>query len=82
MHYITPYILEDREVDFAVIKEGCLIELIEAKYSDDNISRHLVYYAKRLEPEKATRIVAKLSRPYDKGKIKVVDSITYFREPI
>ena len=73
---------EGREVDFAVIKEGRLIELIEVKYSDDNISKHLVYYAKRLKPEKVTQIVAKLRRPYDKGKIKVVDPITYFREPI
>jgi len=73
---------EGREVDFAVIKEGRLIELIEVKYSDDNISKHLVYYAKRLKPEKVTQIVAKLRRPYDKGKIKVIDPITYFREPI
>ena len=73
---------EGREVDFAVIKEGRLIELIEVKYSDDNISKHLVYYAKRLKPKKATQIVAKLRRPYDKGKIKVVDPINYFREPI
>lgn len=73
---------EGREVDFAVIKEGRLIELIEAKYSDDNISKHLLYYAKRLKPEKVTQIVAKLRRPYDKGQIKIVDPITYFREPI
>lgn len=71
---------EGREVDFAVIKEGHLIELIEAKYSDDNISKHLVYYAKRLKPKKVIQIVAKLRRPYDKGQIKVVDPITYFRE--
>ena len=73
---------EGREVDFAVIKEERLIELIEAKYSDDNISKHLLYYAKRLKPEKVTQIVAKLRRPYDKGQIKVVDPITYFWEPI
>ena len=71
---------EGREVDFAVIKEGRLIELIEAKYSDDNISKHLLYYAKRLKPEKVTQIVANIRRPYDKGQIKVVDPITYFRE--
>ncbi|MDP2643854.1 MAG: ATP-binding protein [Desulfobacterales bacterium] len=73
---------EGREVDFAVIKEGRLEELIEAKYSDDNISKHLLYYAKRLKPEKATQIVANIRRPYDKGQIRVVDPITYFREPI
>ncbi len=73
---------EGREVDFAVIKEGRLIELIEAKHSDENISKHLIYYATRLKPEKATQIVAKIRRPYDKGRIKVVDPITYFRKQI
>jgi hypothetical protein len=73
---------EGREVDFAVIKEGLLIELIEAKYSDENISKHLLYYANRLKPEKATQIVAQIKRPYDKGRIKVVDPITYFRKQI
>jgi hypothetical protein len=69
-------------VDFTIKKEGRLIELIEAKYSDENISKHLLYYAKRLKPKKATQIVAKIKRPYDKGRIKVVDPITYFRKQI
>ena len=70
---------EGREVDFAVLKDGHLEELIEAKYSDDSISRHLQYYAERLRPEKATQIVAKVRRPYDKGRIKVIDPISYFQ---
>lgn len=70
---------EGREVDFAVIKEDSLEELIEVKYTDDRISRHLAYYAERLNPKKATQIVATVNRPYDKGRIKVVDPITYFR---
>lgn len=72
---------EGREVDFAIFKEGRLEELIETKYSDDTISKHLLYYAERLKPEKATQIVAKLKRPYQKGQIKVVDPIRYFLEP-
>lgn len=71
---------EGREVDFAVVKEGRLEELIETKYSDESISKHLIYYAERLKPEKATQIVAKIRRPYDKGRIKVVDPIAYFQE--
>ncbi len=70
---------EGREVDFAVIKDGHLEELIEAKYSDDSISRHLQYYAERLKPAKATQIVAKVRRPYDKGRIKIIDPISYFQ---
>jgi len=73
---------EGREVDFAIIKEGRLEELIEVKYSDENVSKHLLYYAKRLKPNKVTQIVANIKRPYDKGRIKVVDPITYFRKQI
>lgn len=70
---------EGREVDFAIIRDGILEELIEVKYSDENISKHLLYYAERLNPEKATQIVAKLRRPFDNGRIKAVDPVTYFR---
>lgn len=73
---------EGREVDFAIIKEGRLEELIEVKYSDENISKHLLYYAERLKPERATQIVATLKRPFDKGNIKVIDPITYFRQKV
>lgn len=69
---------EGREVDFAIIKEGELEELIEVKYSDDSIARSLSYYADRLNPKKAVQIVSEIKRPYDKGKIRVTDPISYF----
>jgi uncharacterized protein len=69
---------EGREVDFAIVKEGKLEELIEVKYSDDSIARSLSYYAERLNPKKAVQIVAEIKRPYDKGKIRVTDPISYF----
>ena len=70
---------EGREVDFVIVKDGKIEELIEAKYSDETISRSLIYYAKRLKPPKATQIVANLQRPFDKGKVKITDPISYFR---
>ena len=69
---------EGREVDFAIVKEGVLEELIEVKYSDDAISRPLSYYTERLKPKKATQIVAGIKRPYDKGGIRVTDPVSYF----
>ncbi len=69
---------EGREVDFAIVKDGELEELIEVKYSDDSIARSLSYYANRLNPKKVTQIVAEIKRPYDKGKIRVCDPISYF----
>ena len=71
---------EGREVDFAILKEGLLEELVEVKYSDENISRSLLYYAQRLKPQKATQVVAKLKRPYDKNGISVIDPLSYCRD--
>ena len=70
---------EGREVDFVIVKEGELEELIEAKFSDENISKPLLYYAKRLNPKRATQIVATIKRPYDKNRIKVTDPVSYFQ---
>jgi hypothetical protein len=69
---------EGREVDFVVVRDGYIEELIEVKYSDTSVSKHLQYYANKLNPEKATQIVCKLKRPYSSGKIEVVDPISYF----
>lgn len=71
---------EGREVDFVILKEGMIEELIEVKFSEDKISKHLKYYAQKLNPPKATRIVAKLKHPYSSGKINVVEPATYFRQ--
>ena len=73
---------EGREVDFLIVKEGKIEELIEVKFSEDNISNSLRYYAERLNPPKATQIVANLRRPYDKGKIKVTGPISYFQNKL
>jgi predicted AAA+ superfamily ATPase len=71
---------EGREVDFVILKEGIIEELIEVKFSDDKISKHLKYYAEKLNPRKATQIVANLKHPYSSGRINVVDPIIYFRQ--
>ena len=69
---------EGREVDFAVLKDGKLEELIEVKYSDEDISRSLSYYSERLKPKTSTQITANLKRSYDKNGIRVTDAISYF----
>ncbi len=75
---------EGREVDFVILRDGIIEELIEVKFSGDSVSKHLKYYAERLNPEKATQIVAKLKRPYSSGKIDITGPVDYFlknREP-
>ena len=70
---------EGREIDFVVIKENRLEELIEVKFADANISKSLRYYADRLKPPKAIQIVADLRRPFDQGGIRVTDPLSYFQ---
>ena len=70
---------EGREVDFLILKEGIIEELIEVKLSDNRVSKHLKYYAEKLNPVKATQIVANLKHSYSSGKIQVLDPATYFK---
>lgn len=60
---------EGREVDFAILKEGKILELVEVKYSEESFSRGLVYYANRLKPLKARQIVATLKNSKSKGDL-------------
>jgi uncharacterized protein len=69
---------EGREVDFAVLKDGVIDELIEVKFSDEHISRSLKYYAEKLNPRVATQLVMTLRRPFSKGKLEVTNPQTYF----
>lgn len=62
---------EGREVDFAILKDGTLQELIEVKYQETEISRSLQYYSEKLQPQRARQIVATLNRAYSKGKLTV-----------
>lgn len=73
---------EGREVDFVILKENQIDELVEVKWADENISKSLLYYAERLQPRKATQVVARLKRPYDQGKIRVRDPFSYFRSEV
>jgi len=69
---------EGREVDFLILKEGIVEELIEVKFSDEQISKSLLYYSERIKPKRVTQIVANLKRSYSKGRITVIDPISYF----
>ena len=74
---------ERREVDFAILREGALRELIEVKVGDKKVSRGLRYYAQRLRPEKATQIVATLKNSFDAHGVTVVGPVEYFcGEPV
>lgn len=73
---------EGREVDFVILKDGKIEELIEVKYAEKKITRSLLYYAERLQPGRATQIVADMRNPYNKGGILVTDPFSYFTNKI
>lgn len=68
-------------MDFCIVKDGEVEELVEAKLSDTNVSLPLQYYAQRLMPQRALQIVAELKKPYSKGKIAVETAIDALSSP-
>ena len=67
---------ESREVDFIILKNHKVFALIEAKFSDDKISRSLQYYSERLKPKHSLQIVAQLKQEYKQGHCRVVSPQT------
>jgi uncharacterized protein len=69
---------EGREVDFAWVEEGKVRELIEVKLSDDSLHKPLVYYAQRLNPNRATQIVFNIKRSFSKAQLDVISPMERF----
>ena len=70
---------EGREVDFLILKEGRPFALIDAKLSQDKISRSLKYYSKKLRPSHSLQVVAHLKREYKQGLCRAVGPQTALR---
>lgn len=73
---------EKREVDFVILKDGKVEELIEAKYSESSLSSSLVYYAGRLKPTRVCQIVATLKRGFSSGKAEIMTPYERFGRPL
>jgi len=65
---------DGREVDFAIIKNKKPIELIAAKWSETQASRHLIYYAEKLKISKARQIINRKGYRHVRGALEVLDS--------
>ena len=68
---------DGREVDFVIIIDHQVIELIEVKLQDTTPTRGLRYYSHRLKPRYATLLVAKGIRHYDVDNIRVLNILDY-----
>ncbi|MBI5498805.1 MAG: ATP-binding protein [Deltaproteobacteria bacterium] len=69
---------EGHEADFLLEREGKIVELVEAKVGDPEVGRGLRYFAQRLRPAKASRIVRDLKRPWSDHGIEVTDALAAF----
>ncbi len=70
---------EGREVDFVVVKDGVVTELIEAKLSDTDVAPSLRYYAERLRPTRALQVVGDPRWPgLRKGALSVTSVLDEF----
>ena len=74
--------LEKHEVDFVILKDDHVEELIEAKWNDAKISKHLHYFQRRIQPAKTTQIVGTLEYGYDSDDIEVRSPLEYFAEKV
>lgn len=73
---------EQREVDFAIICDGKIIELIEVKLSDDHFSTGFMHLIGKINPQKATQIILNGNHDYKKGNLYKTDPFDYFAKSI
>lgn len=70
---------DGREVDFCLVNNGQIVEVIEAKNSDGNVSNNLVYFCEKYNL-KGVQIVKELKRERTIGKIDVLKADSYLRK--
>ena len=83
-HKCQLYYIRDkdgREVDFVTVVDNEVVDLVEAKLSDNDISTSLKYYTKRLQPKRSVQIVYNLKHAYDKDGILVTSADKFFSDP-
>jgi predicted AAA+ superfamily ATPase len=69
LHYIRDR--DAREVDFALTQNRKLVELIEAKWTDNNVSPALRFFAEKLQVPQATQIVGQVKQAYEQNRLRV-----------
>ncbi|MEI7425826.1 MAG: ATP-binding protein [Candidatus Moraniibacteriota bacterium] len=67
-----------QEVDFALVENGAIAELIEAKLSDGNLSKNLNYFCEKYSL-KGTQVVKELKQEKTLGNIDIVLAEKYLK---
>ena len=68
---------EKREVDFLTVIDNKIIDMVEVKMSDDNISQSLVYFNERLEPLYPVQVIYNLSHEQNKKNIPLKKAVDW-----
>lgn len=69
---------DNREIDFCLVEEGAVKELIEVKLSDRNISKHLLYFCKKYNLN-GVQLVKNLQNEYDLDEVKVRNAFNFLK---
>lgn len=72
---------EGREVDFVTQINDEIIELIEVKNGDTDVSSSLKYYSQKLKPKYTVQLLGDLKRPFHQDHILVTSIKDYFKNP-
>lgn len=70
---------EKREVDFLTVIDNKIIDMVEVKMSDDNISQSLVYFNERLGPLYPVQVIYNLSHEQNKKNIPLKKAVDWLR---
>lgn len=62
---------EKREVDFLTLVDGKIIDLVEVKSGEDQLSPSLRYFAERLNPKNPVQVVLNLKREFSSKNILI-----------
>lgn len=65
---------EGREVDFVLLKEKKVCELVEVKWADEQISPSLSYYKNKLKITQTTQVIGKQIRPFERDGVRVISA--------
>lgn len=79
LHYIRDK--DGREVDFVTIINNTVVDLIEVKNSDPNLSSSLKYYSQKLKPKRTVQIVGQLKQAFNQDQVLVISPTEFFKNP-
>jgi len=63
---------EKHEVDFVILKNREILQLIEVKWSDSAVSKSLQYFSERLKPKNVIQIVGTLKSSWSKNQLHML----------